>query len=270
MAEAALPADAQLPGPSSAGPPTSPIERAEVEDELETALDVFGIEDAWQVAPLLTEAGYTASDFDLPDGTAAAVIAALASRAEVDALVAEVAEGSRRLSELVAALKSYSYLDQAPVQDVDITQGIEDTLLILKSKTSGITVIRDYEPDIPSIQAYGSRLNQVWTNLIDNAADAIREGGSEDGQITVTASALHDCVVVTVRNNGPEIPHGVKDRIFEAFFTTKEPGRGIGLGLYLTRNVVSQLGGSLKFESVLGQGTSAAVTLPIAKPENTA
>ena len=118
------------------------MERAEIEDNLETALDGFGIEEAWRVAPLLAEAGYRADDLDLQGATAAAVVEAMASRSEVDALIAEVAEGSRRLSELVAALKSYSYLDQAPVQNVDVARGIEDTLLILKSKTSDLDADR--------------------------------------------------------------------------------------------------------------------------------
>ena len=221
-AEAAIPHDALVPGPSAAGPSAaSPMERAEDEDSLETALDGFGIEEAWRVAPVLAEAGYRAADLDLHEATAAAVVEVLASRAEVDALVAEVAEGSRRLSDLVAALKSYSYLDQAPVQNVDVARGIEDTLLILKSKTSDLTVVRDYESGLPTIQAYGSRLNQVWTNLIDNAADAIHDAGTNDGQITLTARTRDESIVITVANNGPEIPPPVRDRIFEAFFTTK-------------------------------------------------
>ncbi len=110
---------------------------------------------------------------------------AIAARTEVAALISEVAEGSKRLSELVAALKSYSFLDQAPVQNVDVAQGIEDTLLILKSKTAGIAIVRTYAPDVPVITAYGSRLNQVWTNLIDNAADAIRDAGIDDGRIGI-------------------------------------------------------------------------------------
>ena len=265
-AEAALPADVQIPAPASVGPPMSPMEQAEVEDELEGALDDAGVDEPWQVAPLLAEAGYTARDVDLPDETAAAVVEVLASRAEVNSLVAEVAEGSRRLSELVTALKSYSYLDQAPVQDVDVPQGIDDTLLILKSKTSDLTVTRDYEPDLPLIQAYGSRLNQVWTNLIDNAADAIHDAGTPDGRITVSARAHDDALVVTVENNGPEIPPTVRDRIFEAFFTTKEPGKGTGLGLDTVYDIVAnQHRGAIDVQSD-PERTIFTVELPIARP----
>ena len=262
-AEAALPKDTHLPDPSAAGAVVSPVERSEIEANLETVLDGFGIEEAWRVAPLLAEAGYRADDLDLHAGTSAAVVEATASRSEVDALIAEVAEGSRRLSELVAALKSYSYLDQAPVQNVDVARGIEDTLLILKSKTSDLTVIRDYEAGLPTIQAYGSRLNQVWTNLIDNAADAIHEAGTEDGQITVATSVLDDSVVVTVGNNGPKIPQPIRDRIFEAFFTTKEPGRGTGLGLDTVYDiVVNQHRGTIEVQSNAEQ-TTFTVRLPI-------
>jgi signal transduction histidine kinase len=265
--EAAIPPDADVPRPSPLGPPASPIERAEIEDDIETTLDGFGVEDAWRTAPLLTEAGYTADSLNLEVGSAAAVVDVLAARAEVDALVAEVAEGSRRLSELVSALKSYSYLDQAPVQDVDVARGIDDTLLILKSKTAGLTVIRNYDPDLPRIQAYGSRLNQVWTNLIDNAADAIRDAGIEDGQITLTTAGLADSVVITVANSGPEIPHHVRDRIFEAFFTTKEPGRGTGLGLDTVYDiVVNQHRGTIDVESNSEQ-TTFKVALPISRTD---
>jgi len=178
------------------------------------------------------------------------VMEALAARAEVNDLVAEVAEGSKRLSELVAALKSYSYLDQAPVQDVDVARGIDDTLLILKSKTSGIAVVRSFDPDLPRVTAHGSRLNQVWTNLIDNAADAINEADIEDGRIVVSTGLEHECIVVKVENNGPEIPSTVKDRIFEAFFTTKEPGKGTGLGLDTVYDVVAnQHHGTIEVDS---------------------
>jgi len=266
-AEAAIPRDAHVPKPSTTGPPASPMERAEIEDDLERALDGLGVEDAWRTAPLLVEAGFTVDGLDLENGSAAAIVDVLAARAEVDALVAEVAEGSRRLSELVAALKSYSYLDQAPVQDVDVTRGIDDTLLILKSKTTGISLVRNYDPDLSTIQAYGSRLNQVWTNLIDNAADAISDAGIEDGRITLTTATLDDFVVITIENNGPEIPKSVRDRIFEAFFTTKEPGRGTGLGLDTVYDiVVNQHRGTIEVDSN-EERTTFTVSLPIRGPD---
>ena len=250
-ADAALPPGLQLPTPSARGNVLSPIDRADVEDGLETALDRLGVADAWRLTPVLADTGFRAADFSGIDAAAAGVVVeALAARSDVDDLVAEVSEGSKRLSELVAALKSYSYLDQAPVQDVDVAKGIEDTLLILKSKTFGIAIVRSFDPDLPRITAHGSRLNQVWTNLIDNASDAIHESGIEDGQITVSTALQGDCVVVEVENNGPEIPPAVKDRIFEAFFTTKEPGKGTGLGLDTVYDVVAnQHHGTIEVDS---------------------
>jgi signal transduction histidine kinase len=265
-ADAALPQDTELPAPSAHGEVLSPIDRAEVEDDLETALERHAVADAWQVTPVLVDAGYTAADLSVVDSASARlVIEALAARFDVDDLVAEVSEGSKRLSELVAALKSYSYLDQAPVQDVDVAKGIDDTLLILKSKTSGIAVVRSFDPGLPRITAHGSRLNQVWTNLIDNAADAISEAGIDDGQIIVRAELEDDCIVVQVENNGPEIPPAVKERIFEAFFTTKEPGKGTGLGLDTVYDVVAnQHHGTIEVDSTEAR-TIFTVKLPISQ-----
>ena len=266
-ADAALPSEIELPTASARGDVLSPIERAEVEDDLETVLDRLGLSDAWRVTPVLADAGYMADNLTGVDpSTAGLVVDALAARAEVDDLVAEVAEGSKRLSELVGALKSYSYLDQAPVQDVDVARGIEDTLLILKSKTSGIGVVSDFDTDLPRITAHGSRLNQVWTNLIDNAADAIHDADIDDGQIIVRTSLEDGCIVVQVENNGPEIPPKTKDRIFEAFFTTKEPGKGTGLGLDTVYDVVAnQHHGTIEVDST-PERTIFTVTLPIAPP----
>lgn len=262
-AEVAIPRSARPPTPSTFGNTLSPIDRAAVEDDLELALERLDIDEPWRVTPVLADAGYTADDLaGIDPATAGAVVEAMAARGEAAALVAEVAEGSKRLSELVAALKSYSFLDQAPVQNVDVARGIDDTLLILKSKTAGITITRVYEPDLPTITAHGSRLNQVWTNLIDNAADAIRDGGIDDGQITLKASCDDGRVIVAIENNGPEIPPGTQERIFEAFFTTKEPGRGTGLGLDTVYDiVVNQHRGTIDVDSTPDR-TIFTVTLP--------
>ena len=263
-ADAAVPAGIELPSASFLGEAVGPIERVEVEDDLEVVLDRLDIADAWRVTPVLADAGYQAADLaDVDSGDAALVVEAIAARAEVDALVAEISEGSKRLSELVAALKSYSYLDQAPVQDVDVAKGIDDTLLILKSKTSGITIVRAFDSALPRITAHGSRLNQVWTNLIDNAADAIVDAGMTDGQIIVRTALDDDCVVVEVENNGPRIPPKLRDRMFEAFFTTKEPGKGTGLGLDTVYDVVAnQHHGAIDVDST-PERTIFTVSLPI-------
>jgi signal transduction histidine kinase len=246
-----MPSGAVLPDPSNRGLIMSSIETADDEYGLETALASAGIEDAWQLAPALVAAGFTVGDLlDNEDIATQEFVRAIASKAEVEALLEEIGEGAHRLVELVGALKSYSFLDQAPVQDVDVTKGIEDTLLILRSKTKGIDVERRYEPDLPHITAYGSQLNQVWTNLIDNASDAIHEADIPNGQITIEANHVDGCIVVSIANNGPAIPPAISDRIFEAFFTTKAPGQGTGLGLDTAYSiVVNQHGGTLKFDS---------------------
>ena len=243
--------DDSLPDPSSTSGPLSTIERSDSEVALETALTSAGIDQAWQIAPGLVDAGYSPQDLMSDEGLVGRdIIRAVAMRAETLTLLHEIQEGAGRLAELVGALKSYSFLDQAPVQDVDIAKGIEDTLLILKSKTKGITIDRKYGDDVPRITAFGSQLNQVWTNLIDNAADAIHGADMTDGVISIETSIIDGCVFVSIANNGPEIPPEIQDRIFEAFFTTKAPGKGTGLGLDTAYSiVVTQHRGSLRIES---------------------
>jgi signal transduction histidine kinase len=256
-----LQADVAPPGPLSS------VERADREAAVEELLDGQGIEESWELAPTLIAAGIDAArlvELERSVGPELVVdtIRALAAEAEVRGVLAEVEEGARRLSELVAALKSYSFLDQAPVQDVDVARGIEDTLLILRAKTSGIEIRRDYEADLPHITAFGSQLNQVWTNLIDNAADAIDASGRPDGVISLTTRGGEESVVVEVEDNGPGIPAEVRDRVFEAFFTTKPPGRGTGLGLdTVYAIVVHQHRGSVTVASEPGR-TVFTVTLP--------
>ncbi|HQA69495.1 MAG TPA: ATP-binding protein, partial [Aggregatilineales bacterium] len=158
------------------------------------------------------------------------------------------------------ALKTYSYLDRGPVQRVDVHEGLENTLVILRSKLKkGIRVTKDYAPDLPMIDAYGSELNQVWTNLIDNAADAVGESG---GEITLRTRPAEGGVLVEVEDNGAGIPAEAQARIFEPFFTTKPPGHGTGLGLDISYNIVTlKHGGEITFESEPGR-TVFRVWLP--------
>ncbi len=191
----------------------------------------------------------------------------MTAAASVAALVREVEEGAGRLSSIVHALKSYSYLDQAPVQEVDITKGIDDTLLILKRKTDGITVQRDYADDLPTIEAYGSELNQVWTNLIDNASDAIKHAEIVGGKIIIRAFPKGEGVAVEIEDNGPGIPGEIQNRVFDSFFTTKPPGSGTGLGLDISRSIVmTRHGGEIGVESEPGR-TIFRVELPLRPPE---
>jgi signal transduction histidine kinase len=212
------------------------------EEELEDWLEAHGHEAAWRVASQLAPAGYTPADLDtmraaLGDATAA-LLDHLAVRNELEALVRDAEEGARRISAIVDTLKSYSFVDQAPVQDVDVVAGIEDTIRMLGPTLEGIAVERHYDADLPKIQAYAAELNQVWTNLLDNAADAIEAGGASDGRIGIRVTADDGRIVVEIEDNGPGIADEIAGRIFDPFFTTKEPGAGTGLGLDLVSGIV--------------------------------
>ena len=177
------------------------------------------------------------------------------------ALLDEVSKSAERISEVVKAVKTYSYLDQAPVQNVDIHEGLENTLIILKYKLKGgVQVTRDYAQDLPRIEAYASELNQAWTNIIDNAIDAMQGQGKLHLR---TYRQGEDAVVVEITDNGPGIPPEIQPRIFEPFFTTKPPGVGNGLGLHITYNIiVNKHRGQIKVTSRPGE-TCFHVTLPI-------
>jgi len=175
-------------------------------------------------------------------------------------LLDEVENSAERISEIVKAVKTYSFLDQAPIQQVDIHEGLENTLVMLKYKLkTGVEINRDYAPDLPHIEAYGSELNQVWTNLIDNAVDAMQG----QGEISLRTYARSDNVIVEIADNGPGIPPEVQQRIFEPFFTTKGPGTGTGLGLHIVYNiVVDKHHGQITVRSQPGE-TCFQVTLPV-------
>jgi signal transduction histidine kinase len=163
-----------------------------------------------------------------------------------------------RISSIVGATKGYAYLDQAPVQRLPVTKGIDDTLVILEAKLGDIAVRRDYAPDTPEIEGWGSELNQVWTNILDNAIDAM----NGHGEITIQVKPT-DVGGVEVRmcDNGPGIPAETLPKLFEPFFTTKPPGVGSGLGLHLSHNIVVQHGGEIEVDSRPGQ-TCFAISLP--------
>jgi signal transduction histidine kinase len=175
-------------------------------------------------------------------------------------LLEEMGHGTRRIAEIVKALKGYSYMDQAPVQSVDVREGLNDTLVMLSSKLrEGIKVDIDFAENLPRIQGYGSELNQVWTNLIDNAISAM---GSK-GALELRAYQDDDWVVVEVADNGPGIPVEAQEKIFDPFYTTKAPGEGTGLGLNISHGiVVEKHGGQISVNSKPG-ATRFTVKLPI-------
>ena len=241
-----------------------PLTRSDTESAVEEWLEREGVPDAWELAPALVSLGYNEAELsklaavwgdEIP-----AVVGWIGRAQPVLALAGEIEESTRRISEIVKALKSYSFLGQAPVRAIDVIEGVENTLVILRGKLkSGITVVREYEADLPRIEASGSELNQVWTNLIDNAADAM--GGR--GRIVVRARRDGDAVVVEIEDDGPGMPESVRQCIFDPFFTTKEPGKGTGLGLSTSRNiVVKQHGGTIDVDSGPGR-TRFSIRLPM-------
>jgi signal transduction histidine kinase len=217
------------------------LERADREQALSSWLTRHGVERAWTLAPALAAAG---ADLGWCERAAAVLegpalapgLEWVASAASVAALLGEVRESTRRISELVAAVRSYSQLDRAAMQRVDVTEGLDSTLTMLGHKLDGITVVRDYGPDLPAVEAYPGELNQVWTNLIDNAVDAMDGAGT----LRLTTRADGDGVAVEVADTGPGMPPEVAARAFEPFFTTKEVGSGTGLGLDIARRIVEE------------------------------
>ena len=215
-----------------------------------------------RAAGALVDAGWTAEALaaEAPDA-----IPWIAADAEVHLLLDELAMAIGRMSEIVGAVKGYAYLDQAPVQRIDLRTGLQQTLVILRHRLKeGIEVQVDLPDDMPEIEAYGSELNQVWTNLIDNAVDAM----DGRGRLTIGAEREADGegVRITICDSGPGIPPEIRDRLFEPFFTTKPPGKGTGLGLHISYNVVATHGGSLEVESEPGR-TCFIVSLPVTLPE---
>jgi signal transduction histidine kinase len=217
------------------------------------------------VVPALVSLGYDSRDLEVlakvfTPPQFAVVIDWLSFKYAIYSLVGEIGLGTGRIVELVKALKTYTYMDQAPVQSVDLREGLENTLIILHNKLkSGITVVREYAEDLPMIEAYASELNQVWTNIIDNAIDAM--GG--EGTLIVRTRREDQWVVVEIEDDGPGIPEEYHTMIFDPFFTTKGPGEGTGLGLNISRNLIVQKHrGEITVSSEPGR-TRFVIRLPI-------
>jgi signal transduction histidine kinase len=179
---------------------------------------------------------------------------------ETETLMDEIEEAATRISSLVGAVKQYSHMDQAQHQDLDVKPGLESTLVMLARKLTGIQVRREYAADLPTVPGYPAELNQVWTNLIDNAADAVQGGAG--GVLTLRTRADDDAVFVEIADDGPGVPDDVRATLFEAFVTTKPAGEGSGLGLETAKRIVERRhGGSLSY-STGPEGTTFCVRLP--------
>jgi PAS domain S-box-containing protein len=248
----------------SGGVELGPLERDRREAAIEAWLDDHDIADAWQLAPGLVQAGVDESDLEelaaaLPPSAVSPALrwvdAANSLRESVDIIT----RGSRRISDLVQAVKGYTYMDRGLEQDIDVNDGIESTLIILNHRLRDVTVRREFDRELPKVRALGNSLNQVWTNLLDNAIDAT--GGQ--GTITITTRREAGGIVVDISDDGPGIPDDVRTRIFEPFFTTKPQGVGTGLGLDTAWRIVTEThGGSIDVESKPGH-TAFHVTLPL-------
>jgi signal transduction histidine kinase len=242
---------------------------ADREDALSDWLTAHGVDREWLVAPAFAAVGIDTAWCERADALLGAEALApglewVASSVTTAGLLAEVKESTRRVSDLVAAVRSYSQLDRASVQLTDVREGLESTLVMLAPKLRGVTVVREYGEDLPRIEAIAGELNQVWTNLVDNAVDAM--GGQ--GTLTVTARREEQGVVVEVRDTGTGMPPEVQAHAFEPFFTTKEVGSGTGLGLDISRRiVVGRHGGDIAVESRPGD-TVLRVHLPPRPPRS--
>jgi signal transduction histidine kinase len=240
------------------------LARSDQSDAVANWLDSHGVPNAWDLAPTFVNAGLdtawmTKATDALPPESLADALQWLEARLNLKSLVGQIEQSTGRIGELVKAVKSYSYMDQSPMQEIDVHEGIESTLTMLGHKLKNMTLVRAFDRTIPRIPAYGSELNQVWTNLIDNAIDAVKGAG----KICVGTSYEHDQVVVEIVDDGPGIPADVQSRMFEPFFTTKSVGMGTGLGLIISNRIVGDRhGGEIEFESKPGE-TRFKVRLPV-------
>ena len=253
-------------------PALSPMEASDREDAIADWLDAHGVQSGWELAAIFTQAGLDESWLDRVAATVAEFADAeldgalrwLSYTIESELLMNEIADSVNRISSLVDAARQYSQLDRAPYQVVDVHELLDSTLLMLGGKIGpGITVVKDYSTGLPRIPAYPGELNQVWTNLIDNAVAAM----DGTGTLTVRTALDRDRLLVEFGDTGPGVPPDIQGRIFEPFFTTKPVGQGTGLGLDISwRIVAGRHHGDLRVESVPGD-TRFQVRLPLTEPE---
>jgi signal transduction histidine kinase len=235
---------------------------AQQEDGIAAWLVAHGVENSWKIAPELAEAGICAMYLeplgDILDAKAMTVVLSqFASSLRAERMTNAMIDSTARIFDLIEAIKDYSYMDQAPIQEIDIAKGLESTLSMLQSRLQHVEVVREYDLNLPCISAFGRELNQVWTALIENALDAI----DDQGQIILKTKMSGDLILVEVWDNGMGIPPENLDRIFEPFFTTKPPGRGLGLGLDVVMRIVRKHRGFVRVQSVPG-ATCFQVRLP--------
>jgi signal transduction histidine kinase len=263
-----LAAEQQAVGLLERAAPLDSLARSDREDALARWFDEHAIPEGWRLSAMFVTAGIddawlAALTAQLADANHAAAISWFEARLNLHALLKLIEQSTERVADLVKAVKSYTYMDQSPMQEVDVHEGIENTLTILGHKLKHLTVNRAFDRSAPRIMAYGGELNQVWTNLIDNAIDAVQ--GSNAGKICVGTFVEDNQLVVEIVDNGRGIPVEIQSRIFEPFFTTKGVGSGTGLGLIISNRIVADRhGGEIEFESKPGE-TRFKVRLPLTR-----
>lgn len=254
----------------------SPIEKADREEALAEWLESAGAPESWELAANFVNAGVTLEGLkelagETPTPQMGAVLAWMNSAMLVAELLNEIEQSTTRIADLVGAIKSYTYMDQGPEQEVDIHKGLENTLTVLRHKMKDVEIIREFAPNLPRVLGNGGELNQVWTNLIDNAVDALAAEPPDDGKkLWLITRQENEWVMVEISDNGPGIDKDHLSRIFEPFFTTKEVGQGTGLGLDISYRIIEKHDGTLDVQSQPGK-TRLIVRLPLKRqgsPEN--
>jgi len=244
--------------------PLDAVARSDQEAVLGDWLEQHNVPDGWNLTGTFVEAGIDVPWLEalvqgLPPESSAGAIEWIEARLHLKMLLKQVETSTSRVAELVKAVKSYTHMDKSPMQEIDIHEGIETTLMMLGHKLKGVTLKRAFDRSIPRIVAYAGELNQVWTNLIDNAIDAVNGIGT----VCIGTCSEGDHVTVEIVDNGPGIPANVQPHIFEPFFTTKAVGSGTGLGLVISNRIVADRhGGEIEFESKPGE-TRFRVRLPV-------
>lgn len=250
----------------------NPVDVVAREDEITQWIERHGFQRAWQIAPELADLGVEATDLDplvqfLDEAAIHVVLEQFASTLRAELNAQAMLHATDRIFDLISAIKTYSYMDRAPILEIDVPAGLDATLQMFQSRMAKVNIVREYEAELPTINAYGSELNQVWTALIENALEALAlvdrsSNPDKKGCLRVVCQQEADMILVEVWNDGPDIPKNLQDRIFEPFFTTKAPGHGLGLGLDNAMRIVRKHRGHLGVRS--GEGaTCFRVRLPL-------
>ena len=246
---------------------SDPVLLADREEEITRWMEKHSVEEPWRFAPALAETRIELSDLDeltqaLSEEALPVAVASFSAAMKAERMTDTIIDATRRIFHLISAIKDYSYMDQAPIQEIDVTQSLDNTLAMLGSRLGSVEVVRDYAPDTPIISAYGSELNQVWTALIENALDSMEQCDSDPHILRLKTCANGSSLIVEIWDNGPGIDPAIHSRIFEPFFTTKPVGAGLGLGLDAANRLVTKHRGLISVESKPGQ-TCFQVRLPI-------